>query len=393
MNTYSDTKARREGAAVFTVLGVILLISMALSISLKASSQRIFLARKLADRVKAVACAEAGVDHAYSILATNFSLRTNSTLFPHTTLEDGSYYVRVLTVSNDTVVLVSTGYCGSVEAQVVVDLKNYGGSGIEAEEARWWDSDAFDYAMICGGLFTYRGCGTVAGQTNTALAHSNSTLDMRGDVDAQINFSSSTLLKAGNIDVDGSATAPSLDLHNHATFDDGAHEEAVPVVDIPNIDLTPWYNEASANDEVKEGDWSTSSDYTPDGGILWVNGNVTISSHATINGQIIATGNITVSGHVKVNAAGDFAMVSRDGNINNTSSGTIKGLIYAKTGNYSQTANGNHEGQLIVKGSIYKGGCSDVLLMAETIPTPPGGFPGSEGTPEEELIGVSAWQQ
>ena len=109
-----------------------------------------------------------------------------------------------------------------------------------------------------------------------------------------------------------------------------------------------------------------------------------------IYGSIIATGNIHISGAVDiVPTTTAFAMASRDGNIKNTSSGTLNGLVYAKSGNYSQTANGTLIGQLLVNGSIKKGGVSDIINYKRSVPEPPGG----STTPTTAWPVISAWQK
>jgi len=183
-----------------------------------------------------------------------------------------------------------------------------------------------------------------------------------------------------------------VDPHKKANITDGTSQQSVPPVGIPDIDLTPYLAWAQQHGEVHNGGFSTSSSYTPAGGVLWVNGDVTISSHAVINGSIIATGDIHVSGAVNIDpTTTSFAMASRDGDITNTSSGRLNGLIYAKTGNYSQTANGELWGQLIINGTIKKGGNSDIINFVRSVPTPPGG-PGST-TPTTAWPVVSAWQK
>ncbi len=130
--------------------------------------------------------------------------------------------------------------------------------------------------------------------------------------------------------------------------------------------------------------------YTPSGGILWVNGDVQLSSHYNFNGSIIATGAIHLSGQGNVTPTTcNFAVATRDGpEIRNQTTGTVKGLIYAKSGDYTHTANGRVEGQIIVRGDIKKAGNSDALLYGDSEPTPPGA-----GTPPTTLITVSAWQK
>jgi hypothetical protein len=65
-------------------------------------------------------------------------------------------------------------------------------------------------------------------------------------------------------------------------------------------------------------------------------------------------------------------------------------LVYSKKGDYKQTANGRLEGQIIVGGNVQKGGNSDVILFAQSIPTPPG--IGST-MPTKSLPLISAWQK
>jgi cytoskeletal protein CcmA (bactofilin family) len=112
--------------------------------------------------------------------------------------------------------------------------------------------------------------------------------------------------------------------------------------------------------------------YTPDGGVLWVYGDVHISG-GTFNGMIIATGNVHISGGT-INAPEDgFAIASESGNIRIQTSGTISGLIYAKNGDYTQTANGRVEGQIIINGEISKGGNSDIVVYKKYMPVNPNG--------------------
>lgn len=379
------------GSAILTVLLVVLISSMVLGTITGASMHRAFMARKLADRTKALAIAEAGASQAYSVLVTNFSARTNPAAFPETVFHHGTYDVTVVAVGDDVAVITSTGTCENTMETVVLDVKNYGGGGSEG-----YAGTVSDYAILCGGTFYFRGCGNVSGTNGTVMLHSNGKMDIRGDATAapNVDIRSATEIAIGNnIDIYGDVTAPVLTYKaSKVDFYNGGQpsEEAVPEVDIPDIDLTPYCTLAAANNEVVNGDYTLSNDsYTPDGGVLWVDGNVHISGHSTFNGSIIATGNIHISGQTDVTAgAYVFALASREGSITYTSTGQAEGLIYAKNGNYSQTANGNVRGQIIIKGNIDKGGNSDVLLYEQAVLNPPG-----TGTGGGDLIGISAWQK
>lgn len=385
MKPQNNADKARRGSAICTVLVVIFTVCSLLGTLLAVCLQSSFMAGKLSDRAKALAIAEAGANEAYSILVTNFDARLSDAAFPATSFGGGTYDVAVLPVSNDMAVVTCTGVCGDATEVVMVDVRNYGG-------AASFDIESLisDYAILCGGTLNFRGCGSISSTNGPALIHANGEMSIRGNASANVSMSSSTEIKiSNNVTVDGDVTAPDLSYKaSKVTITGTASEESVPLVEIPDIDLTPYYNWANDHGEVFNG-FYTSSSYTPNGGIIWVNGNVQIQSHAVIQGTIIATGSIKISGAVQIQPSTcGFAMVSRDSDIDNTSSGLIEGVIYAKTGDYKQTANGQHEGQLIVAGDVDKGGCSDVLVYEQTVVSPPG-----SGEVAEDLIGVSAWQR
>ncbi len=382
---------RKSGAALFTVLFVILIVTAIVGTAVSTGINKTFMARKLADRAKATAIAEAGAEWAYSVLRTNFAARSNSAAFPSASYGGGEYELSVKPVDDEIAVVFSTGTVGHASAEVVIDVRNYGGGGSDP-----WDNpndmDAFDYAVVCGGSFRFAGCGNISSTNGRAKIHANGDLTVTGDAGADVDLSSSTSIKTGKVEIDGSLTAPSLDVHKKADISDGQSEEAVSPVEIPQIDLTPWATYAQENGTYfDQANWSPPTHpYTPPGGVVYVTGDVSITHD--FNGTIIANGKVKLSGTANIDAAGTFAAVSRDGDVDNTSSGVIKGTIYCKTGGYKQTANGRHEGQLIVNGDIRKGGCSDVIVYEGAVISPPGDDSGT-GAANEDIIGVSAWQK
>jgi hypothetical protein len=391
----------RRGAALFVTMMVVFMISSLLATMATISMQRTHVVDRLADRIRATANAEAGASEAFSILAVDFSQRMNAAMFPEKSYGNGTYDATVTPVGSDMAVISCVGICGSVEVVVVLDIKDYGGGGGGGGEFPTFDTNAFGYAMICGSTFTFRGCGDITnGVEQQTKIHSNGAMSINGNAKTGVDISSSVSISIGNNkDIYGDVTSPILNYTPSKVdfFGGGPHVEAVPLVTIPDIDLTPYATWADANGEYIDGDWSMSGgEYTPNGGVLYVNGTVHISGHAVFNGSIIANGNVHFSGgnggRLNPSEYG-IGIASRDGNINITSSGILKGLFYAKTGSYDHTANGTVEGQVIANGYIDKGGNSDVVLFQQYIPTYPGderGEGGDEGTPN---IGVSAWQK
>lgn len=424
-----NVKHKKKGYALLTTLFTMATLGLTLGTMMKIGQQRVFTAKRLTQQIKALAYAEAGIDYAYSILSLDFAERTNTAAFVQTTSTnttayysptkingyytlsmgstvgsesstsgqesdygEGSFAIKLTSVSNRYVVVSATGKCGDTEhvAEVVVE-DIYAGSGTTSSSVDYSDMEGFNYAILSGGQFSFKGCGAIAG-ASVARMHSNSGIDINGSAQTEVDVSSTSKISVGNNTVKGSLVAPVLSLHKKASITGGTTTASVDPIEIPDVDLTPYYNWASKNGEVKTGGFSTSSSYTPVGGVLYVIGNVSISSHAVINGSIIATGTISVSGHVQIiPSTSVFAMASETGNINNTSSSTIKGLVYAKKGNYKQTANGRLEGQIIVGGTVQKGGNSDILLFQQSIPTPPGGT--TVATPTLSLPLISAWQK
>jgi len=388
MKRNSIFRDRRQGAALFTVLVVIFAISAFLATITASSLQRSFMARRLGDRIRALAIAEAGVNEAYTVLTTNWADRLADTAFPLTAYASGTYDVTVTPVSNNVAIICSTGVYGEVTAVAILDVANFGSGGGGGSGPT---DVAYDYAILSGGTFRFNGCGDISGTNGAALLHSNDSMNIRGNASANLGIQSSTEIAIGNnITIDGDVTAPVLDYRpSKVTITGTASEQSVPLVDIPDIDLTPYYNWANDHGEVHNGFYRSGGTYNANGGVIWVNGNVQISSSTVINGSIVATGNIQITGSADVNASEyGFALASRDGDIKYTSSGVTKGLIYAKMGDYEQTANGRIEGQLIVKGSVKKGGNSDVLVFTKTVPVAPGG-----GEDTGDIIGVTAWQK
>jgi len=386
MNAMTTWTGRRDGAALFSIMMIILALSALLAVTHKGSMQSVFTAHKLADRSRAQAVAEAGAHRAYSILETNFTARMSDAEFPLTSYGGGTFDVTVTPLSNNVAVVSSLGRYGLASEQVIVDVKNYGPT-LDGTMGSGWT----EYSILCGGSFDFGGCGSLSSSEGIAYLHANGPITIRGDASVNLDIRSSVKITlSNNVDLDGAVMAPVLSYNpGKVTILDGATTAPVPNVVIPDVDLTPYCTWATAHGESYNGFSASGGTYTPDGGVIWVNGDVQLSSHTVINGSIIATGNISISGDADITAGpSGIAVASRDGNISYTSSGVTHGLIYAKTGSFSQTANGQIEGQIVVKGNISKGGNSDEMLYVETVLN----TPGDEGS-MADVIGISAWQK
>jgi cytoskeletal protein CcmA (bactofilin family) len=423
----------QEGIALIIVLFMMTAISLMLGMLIKLSGQRAFTSKHLVDQVKALAYAEAGIDYAYSILSVDFDQRNNPDAFlldtsstnggttvvslspdndgffslmmgqlgfdeetssspaAESSYGEGSFALTLTSISNKYVIVSSVGKVGSASqtVEILVDDENAESGGLLPDYS---NMEGFDYAAISGGTFDFGGSGTITSSNGMAKVHSNSPMEIKGNVDTDVSISShSTITIGNNKTITGNVTTPYPDWGPSVTITGTASQQPVPAVEIPDIDLTPYFNWATKHGQVLNGDRTINS-ATPAGGIIWVNGDVTIPRQAVINGSIIATGNIHITGQANINSTtATFSVASRDGNIKNSSSGTLKGLIYAKTGNYSQTANGTIEGQLIVNGSIKKAGNSEMnITYARSVPSDPDP---SSTEPVDAWPVIAAWQK
>lgn len=412
------TVKQKSGYALITVMFIMGVFAVIVAMLMRISQQRIHETKRLTNKIKALAYAEAGVDHAYAILSNDYDQRDNPSAFGLTESEndgtagimstksasstratssagvtsqygDGTFTLMLTPVTNRAVIVTSYGACenSSAVTEVLIEDK---GTPPSSTSTNGIDPEPFNYAILCGGYLKFRGCGTIASPGGKALFHANGTMDNRGNTHADIDLSSSVKITSGNVTFGGDITAPRFGLHKKADVLGTITKKTVPPVTIPDIDLTPYYNWALDHGEVHNG-FTTTTDINPNGGILWVEGDVHISSHAVVNGSIFCTGSMHMSGYVDVNPTiCAFGLVARDGDIHITSGGTINGLIYAKTGNMQHTANGEVRGQIIINGNIDKAGNSDIMTdFIPNIPTPPGGG----YTPGDPRPEITAWQK
>ncbi len=135
--------------------------------------------------------------------------------------------------------------------------------------------------------------------------------------------------------------------------------DQVAPMPLPELDIQAYLDYATANTYFYDGDqnltrsWITADTLArtgvnvnnnevlvqPAGGILFVNGNVTVSQDIHVDGVIVATGDITLGGGSSLSNPTEFpALISTQGNIvmgGGATGPTIDGWVYAMNGNVS----------------------------------------------------------
>ncbi len=390
----------KSGYALVTVIGILTVFSILLTMLLKVNKQTIFTGKFIRNRAKAVAYAEAGIEYAYSVLREDFDNRTNPASFlmdsnstytaGSVVLNDygeGSFALRLTPLSNGQYVVVnSLGTCeeATAEAEVLVEDSHYQDPNLNDN---YDEMEAFSKAVASGGSAKIGGGGAAIGNPEIAI-HSNDGVVIAGNIEVQVSISSTVGIDLKNKTINGSATAPDVDPGGaQGSASGGVYEEAVPAVSTPEINLTPFYNEAMANGQVYIGDQQFKNDYEIPGGVLFVDGDIKI--YANITGTVIATGDITILNGGVTESGYGIAAATDTGNITDNSTGNGQGLFYSRTGDFSQGASsGRITGQIIVGGNVDKTGGKELVFQV-FLPDPPD----DDSDYLEANPVISAWQK
>ncbi|MEI6808154.1 MAG: hypothetical protein WCN95_05480 [bacterium] len=399
MKLKRDTKL---GSAIVTVMIVVTVAGTLVGTLAYASGVRALNAQRLASKVKATAIAEAGVAQAYSVLTTNWAARYNPDAFPKIAYGGGSYDVTVKPVGSNQAVLVSTGFFGVVVASVMADLYNYsastnGSSGGSGGSGGGIGVGAYGYTIASKGNMGWSGSG------DTILApggkiHSNGSFKMTGSPKVTGGISSCIKIwLTGSTHITGNAAAPEFNVAADA-ITGTKMVGSVPAVTMPGFDDTAYLKWAQDHGAYYVGNQHFSSgDVVPNGGIMYVKGDLKISSAGKMVGCFIATGNIDITGSGdQIKVAGYPAFVSMTGDIDIAGSGKSHGLIYAVLGDFDKTGSGDHVGTILCEQVFDAAGSWNLLAYEDSTPVPPGVVPptggGSSSTPIDN-IGISAWQK
>ena len=352
------------GFSLVTVMGIMAVLSITFTMLLKMGQQGAFTGKLLRDRTKATAYAEAGIEFAYSILRADYENRNNPALFRIDTSQaytvgdtltstygEGDFSLHISNMNDGQYVIInSVGTCGksSAEAEAMVEDTNYGPEN---------PMEAFTKAIAGGGSGKFAGGGAAVGNPELII-HLNGPVVVNGSMAVEVSLNSSEEIDLKNKTINGEATAPVVE-GNPGTVTET--ETAVATIATPIIDLSKFYNKA---DVIYTGKTRLKSDMS---GIIFVDGDVTISAHIT--GTVIATGNIKIvaGGGIVENGEG-IAAATGTGNISYGSNGDSEGLFYSRTGDFSQTAgDGIITGQIIVGGDVDKTG-GGTLIFEVNVP-------------------------
>lgn len=392
----------RDGSALIAVMGIVLLIAAVAGSMVVMGRQQIFSAVKLRDYVKAQMIAEAGVNDAYNVMKTNFAARLAPSSLPKPFIcgvgDTGTYNIAVMSVTASNASIISTGFFGSAKALVRADVRNFGTGAIANGAPVPGSASPYGWAVLAGCEIRWEGNSKLDLGSN-GFMHANGSYQangvnmLTGNVEACISIQLN-----GQASIKGIGKSPKID--DPAGLITTKLTQSVPLVSIPNIDLTPYYNVALANGQVFSGTKSLSGTVAPAGGVMWVNGDINLGN-GTFNGSFIATGSIeaktTGNGEITLTNSTRYpVLASRDGSIvvKQAKTFTFGGLIYVKTGNFDKQGNGDvmGKGAIIAAGNVSKNGGWSGFIYSDPTPATPGGSGSTGGGNSTDKAVITAWQ-
>ncbi len=335
----------QTGSVFLTTMVCVFVMSLVGGFTYKTSTYNSAYINRLQQSMQAQQLAEAGLMRALSTVRTSWTAASTPSNFPLTSLGNGTYDASVSS-SGGRYLISSVGTIGTVTRTVTAEVTPPSGS-------------VLDYMFAAGGnLDLDSGTGQSPGSvTGDVYAAGNMTLDgpasggqltITGDANANGNLTSSA-----SVSLSGTATP------NYTQSEV-----------FPTIDYSYFQAIAQANSQYVSGDVTYASGAipaNPAGGVIYVNGNITIRGTQNTTACIVATGNITIEKQgstyprVDINQYSTYPAMLVQGNITFTSVGNggaywnADGLVYAG-GNIS-VSSGNHDsftfnGSIVARGNI-----------------------------------------
>lgn len=374
---------QQAGFALVSMLTIMAALTTALIAMFFMGGQRTFTAKRMINKTKALAYAEAGIEYAYSKLAIDFTLKNDLDAFSinggsvnaegamENSFGDGNFALTLIPVSNRYCIVKSEGECNGQTfiAEVVAEDFN-AGTGGSTPPKDYTGMEGFNYPVLSNGDFSSNGDVTINPGAGNALIHTNGDMDL---TKSQADNTDNTMTTSGEFTKKPAANG----------------SEGAPPVSIPDIDLTPYENEAVANGMViNVGDPIPSPIV---GGILVIRGSGSTTISSDIEATIIAEGDLNVKAATTPGAGYSLGLVSKNGDIIMNGNASMTGLTYTETGNFIMHGTPEFYGQLIINGTTTFGGTPDAFIFAQTVLTPPG----TDGTttPYVQDVRISGWQR
>ena len=348
-------RAGDRGTVFLSTMVSTLLMVMVAGYIYRLASYDLHYVSQLKKSAQAQQLADAGLAKALSTLASDFTAKDDPASFPVTDLENGNYDVTI-TQSSGRVLVSSVGVIGDTQRTATAEVSGPPPS-------------AMDYSLAGNSIaFTLVGQSSV---TATGDIYSNTTISLN----AQAGSSSVNLTNPGDADAGGTITTS-----GSGTISMGQSNPGSSLATFPTVNFS-YYQDIAQNQNGyyyngNKNYNSTNSMPSPSGGVIFINGDLTISKTQTTTAAIVVTGNVNLTGGtLSVDPQNNAypALITQNGSITLSGTGnsdpsvlTAVGLVYS--GN-NFTISGNHHtinvtGSILAKGSLtgnYSGWAHNVL--------------------------------
>ncbi len=343
-----------RGSTFLTTMICVFLMTLVSGYSYQLSTYNSSFVNRMQRSIQAQQLAEAGLMRALSTLRTSWSSYSVSSNFPLTTLGAGNYDASV-TTSGSRYLVTSVGTVGTVTRTVSAEVS----------------------APATGALnYVFAGGGTGSHIVDVGTGGSAGTIT--GDIWGSGNFALDGPSSGGTLTVTGSVYASqNVTTGTNMTVSGSTNSNWTTSVTMPTVDFNYYKTIAQANSQYFNSKTYSSGQIpaSPAGGVIFINGDVTIRGTQSTTAAIIATGNIIIekSGstypRVTINQYNNFpALMTQNGSISFTSTGNggayleTTGLVYS--GNNLTITSGNHD-HFTFTGSVLSRGELQIDLQAQ----------------------------
>ncbi len=326
------------------------------------STRQLHYVNQLKKSTEAQYLAEAGLSDAVAVLTTSFQNKDDASKFPLKNLGSGTYKVTVFQ-KNGRVLLKSVGTVQNISRTASLEVEDL-------------TPPALNYGEAAGGNIVLATIfGSSSNITGNLFANQNITL-------TATPFSSITI--NGDIFAGGTITpsAPTSNITWHSATPNAGN------ITFPNYDFNYYKTIAQANNKYYSASqsWTNQTfDLNSSGGVLFVDGDVTLYGNNTIKGALISTGAIRMYGTLNQQKTTNYPsypaiMTSQQDilllNLPFISSGRLfaAGLVYSGN-NFKLLGLGTQAsvtGSILAKGLLQQGQILSTLTIVYEHQNPPG---------------------
>ncbi len=352
-------RASRNGSALLAVMLISGILLLAATAMLALASNASFRMRRLAFDSKALSIAEAGIADTIGKLTTNYwhwQDATNAANFA-----EGSYFVISRTLPGGSVLLISTGTVGTVSRMTAVELL---GTDRDRNDMLF----SLDGAILSGGDVRFR----------------TAAFTIRGNVHSNQEIISASGAQNGDFLPATGATNVFITAVGGIGNLQGTLQPGVTPRELPAFNFDSYRQLAIAGGIYLEGNQSPRHwNPRPANGIMYVNGNITISGDSSLVGTLVVNGNVTFENNYTQTAfAPGMPAVLSTGNVTMGNRGRIDGLVYAAV-NVFINNNVDIDGGIISGGYTEINNSSDITHPSEA----PDWDPLQPAVPPEVIVG------